>query len=367
VTKPLRIGIVGLGKMGKIRAETIEKNDNTVLVSATDPNPPKNGYKGVKLYPDYQAVIRSDIDAVFVCTPNRFAPDVVVAALDAGKHVFCEKPPGRNLADVERILAAERAHPDLKLKFGFNHRYHFGILEAKRIVESEQYGKILWIRGIYGKGESSAPAGEWRNDPEVAGGGILLDQGIHMLDLFRFFCGDFVEIKSMCTSAYWDVPMEDNAFALLRDGIGRVAMLHSTFNQWKHRFTLEIYMSDGYLVVDGMPSSTRSYRDEWITHARKHTGFAIGNPPEVSTFCNTDPSWDMELAEFVDCVRTGAPIRNGTSNDAYETMRMVFAIYDADETFMAQQAGKRQAAAKAALPEKSQRPRKPVKVKSKAG
>ena len=370
MTEPLRIGIVGLGKMGKIRAETIEKNSGTVLVSVTDPSPPTGGFNGVRLYPNYESVIRSDVDAVFVCTPNRFAPDVVVAALNAGKHVFCEKPPGRNLDDIQRILAAERTNPGLKLKFGFNHRYHFGIQEAKRIVESEQYGRILWMRGIYGKGESSAPAGEWRNNPKIAGGGILLDQGIHMLDLFRFFCGDFVEIKSMCTSAYWDAPMEDNAFALLRDDVGRIAMLHSSFNQWKHRFTLEIYMSDGYLVVDGMPSSTRSYRDEWITHARKHTGFAIGNPPEVSTFCNTDPSWEMELAEFVECIRSGAPIRNGTSNDAYETMRMVFAIYDADESFKARQAGQGPAAgdaAKAAAPEVSRRPRKPVKAEIKAG
>jgi len=340
VTEPLRIGIVGLGKMGKIRSETIRENDGTVLISATDPNPPMSGFEGVQICPDYDAVIRSDVDAVFVCTPNRFSPDVVVAALDAGKHVFCEKPPGRTMDDIERIRAAERSHPGLTLKFGFNHRYHYGIQEAKKIVDSGDYGKILWIRGIYGKGESSAQGDEWRNDPAIAGGGILMDQGIHMLDLFRFFCGDFVEIKSMCTTAYWDVTMEDNAFALLRDEMGRIAMLHSSFTQWKHRFTLEICMSDGYLVVDGMPSSTRSYRDEWITHARKHTGFAIGNPPEVSTFCNTDPSWEMELAEFVDCVRSGSPVQNGTSNDAYETMRMVFAIYDADESFTDRQAGK---------------------------
>lgn len=340
--KPLRIGIVGLGKMGKIRAETIGKHEDAVLICATDPNPVTSGFDGVELLPDYNAVVGSDVDAVFVCTPNRFTPDVVVAALDAGKHVFCEKPPGRTVADIERIIAAERRHPRLMLKFGFNHRYHYGIQEAKKIVDSEDYGKILWMRGIYGKGESSPIGDEWRKDLAIAGGGILMDQGIHMLDLFRFFCGDFVEIKSMCTSAYWDVPMEDNAFALLRDESGRIAMLHSSFTQWKHRFTLEIYMSDGYLVVDGMPSSTRSYRDEWITHARKHTGFAIGNPPEVSTFCNTDPSWKMELAEFVACIRSGSAVQNGTSKDAYETMRMVYAIYDGDESFKRRLAGKAQ-------------------------
>jgi predicted dehydrogenase len=331
------MGIVGLGKMGKLRAGTIAGHAETVLVAATDPNPPASGFEGVRLYPDYDALIRSDVDAVFVCTPNRFAPQVVVAALDAGKHVFCEKPPGRHMTDVERIVAAERRNPGQILKFGFNHRYHFGIQKAKQIVDSKEYGDILWMRGIYGKGESTSAGPEWRGDPELAGGGILLDQGIHMLDLFRFFCGEFVEVKSMCTTAYWDSPLEDNAFALLRDTDGRIAMLHSSFTQWKHRFTLEIYMTDGFVVVDGMPSSTRSYRDEWITHARKHTGFAVGNPPEQSTFCNTDPSWEMELAEFVDCIRNDAAVQNGNSADAYETMRLVHAIYDADETFKAQQ------------------------------
>ena len=333
MNEPLKIGIIGLGKMGGIRAATVRQHDDTVLISGTDPNPPKKGFNDMKILPDYRAVIESGVDAVFVCTPNRFIPEVVIAALDAGKHVFCEKPPGRNMADIERIMAAEKRNPGLVLKVGFNHRYHYGIMEAKKIVDSGKYGKILWMRGVYGKAEGSGKPDEWRNSPALAGGGILFDQGIHMLDLFRHFNGEFNEIKSMCTTAFWDFPLEDNAFALLRDENGRIAMLHSSFTQWKHRFTLEIFMEDGYVIVDGMPSSTRSYRDEWIIEGRKHTGFAIGNPPEQATFCNTDPSWEKELEEFVDCIRHDRPVQNGTSRDAYETMRLVFGIYDADESF----------------------------------
>ncbi|MCB0270396.1 MAG: Gfo/Idh/MocA family oxidoreductase [Calditrichaeota bacterium] len=331
MTEPIKIGIVGLGKMGGIRAKTIRENDATVLISGTDPNPPAKGFEDIQILPDYRAVINSGVDAVFVCAPNRFIPDVVTEALDAGKHVFCEKPPGRNMADIQRIIDAEKRNPGLALKVGFNHRYHYGIIEAKKVVESGKYGKVLWVRGVYGKAESSGNPNEWRHRPEVAGGGILFDQGIHMLDLFRHFCGEFNEIKSMCTTAYWkEWPMEDNAFALLRNEAGVIAQLHSSFTQWKHRFTLEIFMEDGYVIVDGMPSSTRSYRDEWIIQARKHTGFAIGNPPEEATFCNTDPSWDNELAEFVKCVQTGEPVKYGTSRDAYETMKLVFEIYKAD-------------------------------------
>ena len=189
------------------------------------------------------------------------------------------------------------------------------------------------MRGVYGKAEGSGNPNDWRLDPSLSGGGILLDQGIHMLDLFRHFCGEFSEIKSMCTTAYWNIPVEDNAFVLLRNKQGQIAMLHSSFTQWKHRFTLEICLEDGYVVVDGMPSTTRSYRDEWFIQGRRHTGVAIGNPPEESVFCNVDLSWQLELEEFVDCILTGKALKNGTSIDAYETMRLVFGIYEADETF----------------------------------
>lgn len=334
---PLKIGIVGLGKMGGIRAKTVRDNDETVLVSGTDPDLTRKGFEDIELLPDYQSVINSDVDAIMVCTPNRFIPDVTIAALEAGKHVFVEKPPGRNMEDISRIMEAEKAHPGQVVKVGFNHRYHYGIMEAKKIVESGMYGKILWVRGVYGKAEGSGKPDEWRDNPDISGGGILFDQGIHMLDLFRHFCGEFSEIKSMVTTAFWDTTLEDNAFALLRNDDGRIAMLHSSFTQWKHRFLIEIFMEDGYVIVDGMPSSTRSYRDEWIYHAKKHTGYAIGNPHEEATFCNIDPSWDMELAEFVDCVKNGNPVQNGTTRDAYETMNLVFKIYAGDEKWKAEQ------------------------------
>jgi predicted dehydrogenase len=331
--EPVTIGIVGLGRQGGIRARTIRAHDETLLICGADSQPPIHGFSDIQVFRRYQDVVESDVDAVFVCTPNRVSPDVVVAALDAGKHVFCEKPPGRTLEDVERILEAEQRNQGQVLKFGFNHRYHYAVMEAKRIVDDGKYGSILWVRGIYGKAESTSYPTAWREDPALVGGGILLDQGIHMLDLFRYFCGEFVEIKSMCRTPEAENPLEDNAFALLRTRDGRIGMLHSSSTQWKHRFTLEIFLEDGYVIVDGMPSTSRSYRDEWLIESHRGNGFAVGNPPEQATFCNTDPSWDLELAEFVDCVRTGDPLLNGTSRDAFETMRLVFGIYGDDQAF----------------------------------
>ncbi|MCE5230209.1 Gfo/Idh/MocA family oxidoreductase [bacterium] len=334
--KPLRIGMIGLGKMGLIRAREIQKNADAVWVCGADPAPPcADQYPGVQIYNDPAAVIESDVDAIFVCTPNHVSAQSVIAALDAGKHVFCEKPPGRTVAEVEAMIAAEQRNPGLKLKFGFNHRYHAGIMEARRIMNSGKLGRLLWMRGIYGKAGYPGFEQSWRSDPAMAGGGILLDQGIHMLDLFRYFCGDFVEFKSMVTTAHWPIEVEDNAFALMRDAHGRIAMIHSSSTQWKHRFNFELFFSDGYLIVNGILSSTRSYGDETILVARKQfdDGFAMGKPREEVIYFDTDPSWQLEVGEFVDCVLNDQPVREGTSTDALKVMNMVHEIYNADPTF----------------------------------
>ncbi|NLV45824.1 MAG: Gfo/Idh/MocA family oxidoreductase, partial [Candidatus Hydrogenedentes bacterium] len=214
-TNCVRVGIAGLGKMGMTRARELERHPDALLAAGYDPNPEAFAvqYPNVAIKERVEDLIHSDIDAVFVCTPNRFTPEIVVSALDAGKHVFCEKPPGRTLSDIKNIIAAEKRNPGLKLTFGFNHRYHGGIQEAKRIVDSGRLGDILWLRGIYGKSGSTDFESQWRSKKELVGAGILLDQGIHMLDLFRFFMGDFVEVKSMVSTAFWNIDVEDNAFA----------------------------------------------------------------------------------------------------------------------------------------------------------
>lgn len=330
----VKIGIIGLGKMGAIRARELMKHPSAQVVCGADPKPEAFAaqFPGVQMLSDQAAVLASGVDAVFVCTPNRFTPGAITAALDAGKHVFAEKPPGRTLTDMQAILDAERRNPGRKLKFGFNHRYHAGIQEAKRIVDSGRLGRILWLRGIYGKSGGAGFESEWRSNKELAGAGILLDQGIHMLDLLRLFCGDFVEVKSMVTTAYWNIGVEDNAFALLRDGQGRIAMLHSSSTHWKHRFSLEIFMSDGYLTVNGILSSTRSYGDETISVARRqfNESFAQGKPREEIIYFDTDPSWELEVDEFLRNVIEDTPVENGNSEQAEKAMRLVFEIYGND-------------------------------------
>lgn len=326
--------IIGYGYMGQIRKRVVDNLPELQLAGICDPwvLPEQVGIE-CSLYQDYRKAI-DDVhpDIVLICTPNRFSPDACIYALEHGAHVFCEKPPGRNLADIQRIIAVEKAHPGLKLMFGFNHRHHPAILEAKSFVDAGRMGQIIWMRGVYGKsgGRGREFEQSWRNDPAVSGGGILIDQGIHMLDLFRFFCGEFQEVHGLLSTVYWNTPVEDNAFVLLRNAKGQIAQLHSSGTLWKHTFRLEIGLEGGYLVVQGLLSKTGSYGRETLIIGRKpgdDEEVAIGNPREESIYFDKDLSWDLQLKELVRCIKDDLPITDSSSLDALRVMELIDTVY----------------------------------------
>jgi len=336
--KRLNTGIVGLGKMGRTRADVITGHPNLSLSAVCDVAEAKGtDFPESKFVHDYNDLLRQDIDAVFVCTPNLHIPGIVVAALERGIHVFCEKPPGRNLDDVIMMREAEAAHPNIKLKFGFNHRYHEAVREAKSIVDSGRLGRIMWIRGIYGKAGGSFYDEDWRSKPEISGGGILIDQGIHMLDLIRMFCEDFTDIHSFITHSYWKTEVEDNAFVLMKNTSGQVAMVHSSATQWQHRFLMEIYLEKGYLTIDGILSSTGTYAPETLKVARclyDGNGYPLPNPHETLAIYEEDKSWYLEVDDFVRCILEDKPVGIGSSEDAYKVMELVQRIYQADKEWV---------------------------------
>lgn len=333
--KNINIGIIGLGKVGLLRKALIEKDPSLCLRAICDTTKPNIAtMAGCLFFEHYQDLLDSDVDAVFVATPNRVTPEIVIAALNRNKHVFCEKPPGRTVQDIELIQAAERKSNGRVLKFGFNHRYHGAVMEAKKIIDSGIYGRILWIRGVYGKSGGLNFQKEWRSNRDVAGGGILLDQGIHLLDLFRYFLGDFSEIKSFVNTSCWDIDVEDNAFALMRTMNNQVAFIHSSSTQWKHTFSMEIGLEEGYVNIHGILSSTRSYgQGEQLIVAKKQfedEAHAVGNPQETITFFDRDCSWELEIKEFISCIEKHTPVSQGTSTDALEVMKLVHGIYNND-------------------------------------
>jgi predicted dehydrogenase len=329
----LTFGIIGFGKMGAIRCRTLSKIPRCRVKWICDPLGGQNPAAGVCWTQDSADVFQDkEVDAVIICTPNHLLKPLVIEGLKKGKHVFCEKPPGRNLEELREMMQAEESSPDLKLMFGFNHRHHESMLHTKRLMDSGEYGKILWMRGRYGKSVDEKFFSNWRARRELAGGGILLDQGIHMLDLFLYFCEDFDEVKAFVSNLYWKLDIEDNVFAIFRNKKGQVAQLHSTMTQWRHIFSLEIFMERGYITINGLKTSSNSYGDEEMTVAKNRTQppAAMWTDEERITY-HTDQSWDKELAVFIDSIRLNKPVPMGNTRDAWKLLTLVEKIYHQKE------------------------------------
>lgn len=317
--------------MGEIRRRVVDAHPDLDLrlVCESEPNKIKPG-QSFQVVDSPDKVLESDVDLVFVCTPNNHIPTLTIEALKRGKHVFAEKPPGKSLKDIELIRQQEEMSPKSKLMFGFNHRYHPGILKAQDLISSGRFGKILWVRGIYGKSGGKNFKESWRNKKEVSGGGILLDQGIHMLDLFNLFCGDFEEVKCFASNKYWGFDLEDNAFVILNNRNGQSGMLHSSATFWKHKFKLEIGLEKGYMTVEGLLSKTGSYGRETLTVGKQQfedEAYAVGNPSEEITYFDRDLSWEIEVQNIVDCIKGNLPVQKSSSIDALRAMRIVDKAY----------------------------------------
>ena len=327
----LRIGIAGFGVVGKRRRKFIDAHPDLSVVAVCDRTFGRGQTTddGLDCFSDYRRLLEQELDALFICMTNDMAAEVTIAGLERGLNVFCEKPPGRDLEDIARVIAVERNRPGQKLMYGFNHRHHDSVRDALKLVRSNDLGRIINLRGVYGKSKIINFETDWRTQRSIAGGGILLDQGIHMVDLLRLFAGEFVDVKSFVSNDHWGHDVEDNAYALLRTGDGVVAMLHSSATQWQHRFSLEIALEHGAIVLSGLLTSSKSYGAETLTVFNK-TPADQGDPEGITTAYDTDPSWAAEISDFADAVLNDAPMKFGTSHDAWETMKLVSRIYCAD-------------------------------------
>ena len=360
MNKKLKVGIVGFGAVGQRRKLYIDSNPFLITTAVCDVRFEEDGSmidgsdfdynydflenqsyenrilgnikEDIKYFNNYSDLLENtSLDILFVCVPNYLAPLVTIAGLNKGLHVFCEKPPGRTVDDIMKVIEVEKKNPHLKLKYGFNHRYHGSIKKAKEIIDSRQFGEIINLRGIYGKSSVVPFAGQWRSVKKYAGGGILLDQGIHLLDMFRYFSGDFEEVRSFVSNKYWGFDVEDNAYAIMRDKNGRVAVIHSSATQWQHSFRLEITFEKGFLELSGIQTSSKSYGQEKLLIIQKQENSVVGSLSKSIIQYLEDTSFKDEINEFADLIINDQPVEQGNSLDALKLMELIYKIYNADD------------------------------------
>lgn len=329
----IKIGIAGFGKMGKIRAKTVVEHKDTELIAVFEQDSELVGdtlSNNIKRCKSYDELLCEPLDAIIICAFNHVAVEYSTKALLKGIHVFCEKPPAKNCQELSLVLQAEKTSQKV-LKYGFNHRWHYSVQEAKKLIDSGEMGKPLWVRGVYGKAGSIDYHKNWRNFKKYSAGGILMDQGIHMLDLYHYLLDkNFEVISSQLTNAYWKVEVEDNAFVTLKDN-NFIATIHSSANQWRHKFLIEICFEHGYINLDGILSDSRSYAPETLIVGKREfedITFAMGKPKETTTWFENDDSWSLELAEFVNAIQGKGHVSHGTSKDAQKVLSLVERIYE---------------------------------------
>ncbi|MBI1952805.1 MAG: Gfo/Idh/MocA family oxidoreductase [Candidatus Omnitrophica bacterium] len=328
--------IFGYGYMGQIRYQVLANHPEVKRITVVDPGLDSGRSRlGERLLPPGSPIPWEEVDAVFICTPNQVSASLCVEALHRCGRVFCEKPPGRNAEDLARIQEAAGEVPNHTLVFGFNHRLHPAIQAARALVGEGGLGEILYVKGTYGKSGGVRYRESWRNRPEISGGGILLDQGIHLLDLFHLFLGPLKVVDSVLVDSFWKCGVEDNAFVLLRSREGIPAFLHSSATLWKHTFELSIGCRDGYLTACGFLSKSGSYGREQLVIGRRQfedEAMALGNPREEVITFDRDDSWKEEVDEFLAAVKEGRPATHGTLEEAVGVMEVIREVYAAGLT-----------------------------------
>ena len=327
----LRVAIIGSGLQCRRRAPVVKDDPGAelkVIASLHLDHARKMAQAmGCEASDRWESVVfRDDVDAVLVCTPPHVHADISVAAMKAGKHVLCEKPLTRTLAEAENMVRVARETGRV-LKCGFNHRHHPAIWDAKRLLDEGRLGKPLIGRCRYGICGRPGYEKEWRADPKQAAGGQFIEQGTHAMDLFRWFMGEFRDVACMTGVQYFkEQTLDDNGMAVFRMEGGATASLHASLTQWKNLFSFELFGEDAYVVVEGLGSS---YGTERLVFGKRD--FDAPFAETVTEYRGGDRSWNAEWKEFMGAIRDKRePIGNG--RDGLEAMRVALAAYESERT-----------------------------------
>lgn len=322
--KNMGVGIVGAGLIGWRRAEVIKASKKGKLLAVTD----VDFEKAKKLAEKYNCQAcqswsdlfkKEDVKIVIVAVPNKFAAPISIAALKKNKHVFCEKPLGRNANEAKKVLTVVKKYKKV-FKVGFNHRFHAAVAQAKKIFDEGGIGELMFIRARYGYGGRFGMEKEWRMDKNISGGGELLDQGVHIIDLVRWFGGEPKQVYGLVQTKFWQTQVDDNAFAIMsNDNV--TAEFHVSSTNWKNIFSFEIFGDKGYLEISGKGGS---YGEEILIWGRRRKKFGV---PKIKIFkFGKDISWEREWLNFFNGIVKKTKI-NGDTNDGYAANKIVEAIY----------------------------------------
>jgi len=317
------VGIIGCGLIGQKRAKALDEGR---LLACADVSEARAkalaGNSDAKVFDDWRKLLAlSEIDVVVIATLHDSLAEITFAAVEAGKHVLVEKPAARTPAELEPVMrAAERR--GVKVHVGFNHRYHRAFRKARELFEIGALGELMFIRARYGHGGRIGYDKEWRAKPELSGGGELIDQGPHLIDLSRWFLGEFHEVQGFAHTYYWDMPVDDNSFLLLKTEKQQVAFLHASCTEWKNLFSMEIYGRNAKLEISGLGGS---YGLERLTYYKMLPEMG---PPETTSweYPMGDDSWAVEMAEFYEDIRLDRHPAAGLK-DAYEVLKVIEKVY----------------------------------------
>ncbi|MEI6234336.1 MAG: Gfo/Idh/MocA family oxidoreductase [Planctomycetota bacterium] len=322
----MNVAIIGCGLIGQKRARALA---GARLVACADANPIRamtlaKQFPGCVAEPDLRSLLgRNDVDIVIVATIHSVLAEITLSAIEAGKHVFVEKPAARFATELDPVIqAADRI--GVLVRVGFNHRYHFAFRKAREIVDSGALGNLMFVRARYGHGGRIGYDKEWRAKKALSGGGELIDQGVHIIDLARWFLGDFVDVEGFAPTYFWDMEVDDNAFMLLKTASKQTAFLHASCTEWKNLFSMEIYGRNGKLDISGLGGS---YGLEKLTYYKMLP--EMGPPETVSwEYPMADRSWEFEMEEFLEDIRLN---RQPSANlrDARAALGVVERIYNA--------------------------------------
>ncbi len=320
----MNVVIVGCGVIGQKRAAAL---GDCQLVACVDLVLEK-AQALAKLFPGALAVTnwcdviqRPEVEMVIISTMHAALAEIALAAVQAGKHVLIEKPAGRFSHELESVMAAAE-NSNALVRIGFNHRYHSAFRKARELVDEDALGELMFIRARYGHGGRIGYDKEWRAQPELSGGGELIDQGIHLIDLARWFLGDFNDVQGHAHTYFWDMRVEDNGFLLLKTARQQTAFLHASCTEWKNLFSFEIYGRKGKIDIQGLGGS---YGTERLIFYKMLPSMG---PPETFQweYPLADNSWGLEISEFIDDIRLKRQPA-ASIQDAYSVLKIVEEIY----------------------------------------